>query len=448
MATAWINIAASVGGQIVNIIAWFKLLQVQAAVTGVAMQQSFLKSNFVAAGAGILAFVAIVFGGNEILKRIFPEYAKTAEETIERIKKSWAVDDVSAWLIQPFITAYAGYARLWALVQFQYGQFVNNMIITTNKLIEALTFGMVKSSIKMVPVIDYTKLNFDEMILKSLGLGKTTTNINTTNKTTGSTSPAPATALGLEMPEIEALRKQLEVDLSVQESQNDVRLEQMRQEQKALEVERDAIKAQIESKRALNETDQDIIVLESSVSNLDTRIEILGKQLEAGINVNISGGSKETKYGDGGAQSQEWAANYLAGLGSGSQTSPTSSPLSKEQLDAYSAGIHALTGVFIRDNGRAPNQQETIDISNQVIKTMPNIFAAGGYEGIVSKPTMFMVGEAGSEMVKISPLGRMKGSGGTVIIQNITVQGSILAEREVERIADRGLKRDLKRVGF
>lgn len=75
--------------------------------------------------------------------------------------------------------------------------------------------------------------------------------------------------------------------------------------------------------------------------------------------------------------------------------------------------------------------------------------SATGFEGITNGMTSFIAGEAGREHVKITPLGSNTGSGkGQIINQYITVQGSILAERDVERIANNGLKRDLKRVGF
>ena len=72
--------------------------------------------------------------------------------------------------------------------------------------------------------------------------------------------------------------------------------------------------------------------------------------------------------------------------------------------------------------------------------------AASGFEGMISSPTMFLAGESGAEHVSITPVNR--GGGGQTINQYIIVQGSILAERDVERIANKSLKRDLKRVGF
>ena len=72
--------------------------------------------------------------------------------------------------------------------------------------------------------------------------------------------------------------------------------------------------------------------------------------------------------------------------------------------------------------------------------------AASGFEGLITRPTTFLTGEAGAEHVSITPVG--SSGGGQQIIQYITVQGSILAERDVEKIANNALKRDLKRVGF
>lgn len=84
-------------------------------------------------------------------------------------------------------------------------------------------------------------------------------------------------------------------------------------------------------------------------------------------------------------------------------------------------------------------------ISKVTIPSIPFIAAATGFEGEVTKPTLFLAGEAGNETVSIRPNGR-NGGGQITIIQNIA--GSILAERDVERIAQQGLKKRLKSHGF
>ena len=78
--------------------------------------------------------------------------------------------------------------------------------------------------------------------------------------------------------------------------------------------------------------------------------------------------------------------------------------------------------------------------------TLPTIAAANGFDGMVNSPTLFLTGEAGPEHVSVTPSGKSGGSGSITIIQNI--RGSVLSEREVQRIANRGLKDGLKRLGW
>jgi len=77
---------------------------------------------------------------------------------------------------------------------------------------------------------------------------------------------------------------------------------------------------------------------------------------------------------------------------------------------------------------------------------IPLIQAATGFEGIVSKPTMFMAGEAGAEAVSITP--RSRGSGQTALIINNYFAGSLILERELFKKFDQYFKDQLKRRGF
>jgi hypothetical protein len=75
------------------------------------------------------------------------------------------------------------------------------------------------------------------------------------------------------------------------------------------------------------------------------------------------------------------------------------------------------------------------------------LHSAHGFEGTVTSPTLFMVGEQGPETVSVLPHTTRSsggGTGGTTII----VHGSILSQRELEGIVDRYLKRQLKSIGF
>jgi len=80
------------------------------------------------------------------------------------------------------------------------------------------------------------------------------------------------------------------------------------------------------------------------------------------------------------------------------------------------------------------------------ITPIPLIEAATGFEGMVNKPTMFLAGEAGSEMVSISSRNR-GGSSMTVVINN-NIGGSILTEKKVIDITLNSLKEELRRRGF
>jgi len=57
--------------------------------------------------------------------------------------------------------------------------------------------------------------------------------------------------------------------------------------------------------------------------------------------------------------------------------------------------------------------------------------------GIVTRPTPAVIGEAGPEAV--IPLDKIKGLGGPQIVQNITVRGSVISQRELQRYAIGGL---------
>ena len=80
---------------------------------------------------------------------------------------------------------------------------------------------------------------------------------------------------------------------------------------------------------------------------------------------------------------------------------------------------------------------------------IPTIAAARGFSGVVSRPTMFLAGEAGAETVNITPNGRGNGggSGGSQTVV-INVQGSVISEKQLMKIFDNHQKNNLKRRGF
>lgn len=96
--------------------------------------------------------------------------------------------------------------------------------------------------------------------------------------------------------------------------------------------------------------------------------------------------------------------------------------------------------------GKALPQLNPLTFTPLKITPIPLIEAATGFEGMVNKPTMFLAGEAGSEMVSISSRNR-GGSSMTVVINN-NIGGSILTEKKVIDITLNSLKEELRRRGF
>jgi hypothetical protein len=76
---------------------------------------------------------------------------------------------------------------------------------------------------------------------------------------------------------------------------------------------------------------------------------------------------------------------------------------------------------------------------------IPLIAAAKGFEGMVSNPTMFLAGEAGPEMVSITPRGS---SGGKTIQVFVNIHGSVWSEKEVSNVVLGKLKDQLKSLNF
>ncbi|MGY5148641.1 MAG: hypothetical protein ACW9W3_01090 [Candidatus Nitrosopumilus sp. bin_68KS] len=76
--------------------------------------------------------------------------------------------------------------------------------------------------------------------------------------------------------------------------------------------------------------------------------------------------------------------------------------------------------------------------------SIPTIAAANGFEGMVNNPTNFMVAENSPEYVSVTPLSKQPSTG---ITMNITVQGSILSERQLQKVVSDGLKSRLKQRG-
>ncbi|MEO9307490.1 MAG: hypothetical protein ABI342_04155 [Nitrososphaera sp.] len=95
--------------------------------------------------------------------------------------------------------------------------------------------------------------------------------------------------------------------------------------------------------------------------------------------------------------------------------------------------------------GPAPGQSNN---SGGIFNGATGIFAADGFDGIVSDATHFVAGEAGPEAVHIEPLSKPGNQGGITIIMNNTIQGSLLADQDFESKVEATLKKGLLAAGF
>jgi len=429
MVTAWVNIAASVGTQIASIITMIKVMEAQGKLSALS-----LKTAFSTVFLPILIVLAGLYAESIIFEKLFP---KTFKNIQEQIKANWGIDDPTGMLAVA-VGAYLGWIAMFNELKLATNSTVEFIWDSFRELIKQLSFGLVSlPSIKIVGVMATQDLIAQEK--QRLGF-KPNEGFNAAGDWIGKSGDISNNAsLELEK-EFKALRNQLEEDLAVAESRNEVMREQQAQLQK-----------EIDQQLKLNNTNlnlsNDVIDLNYTTSSLgDINNELIESQTDVvksidelikdGIPVNIigggmGGGGTNISYASGNMVDQTWATNYLAGMGSGGNSQGESE--------------ETLLGILIQNN-RATDEQKRRYWELRRAK-LESKSAASGFEGIISKPTTFLIGEAGPEMVSIKPLGN-KSSGGTTIIQYLTVQGSILAEREVERIADRSLKRDLKRVGF
>ena len=113
-------------------------------------------------------------------------------------------------------------------------------------------------------------------------------------------------------------------------------------------------------------------------------------------------------------------------------------------------GASAISG-FIGSNGKMySSASEAIRNNTQPIVQkggkIVGYKAANGFDGMVNSPTMFLAGEAGPENVSITPT-RSKSGGGAIVVNNY-VSGSVISERELEKITMDTVKNILKRAGF
>jgi TP901 family phage tail tape measure protein len=105
----------------------------------------------------------------------------------------------------------------------------------------------------------------------------------------------------------------------------------------------------------------------------------------------------------------------------------TGRPLGAKEVRIVNQALTNLAVLeTIRENQATENQEKFRERIDDLAASGGYKAAAGGYDGMVSKPTLFLAGEAGAEHVNITPSSRMNGgftgSGGSNLNFNFTVQ--------------------------
>ena len=92
--------------------------------------------------------------------------------------------------------------------------------------------------------------------------------------------------------------------------------------------------------------------------------------------------------------------------------------------------------ISIPDIPGVPGRGQSFDL-------IPDIAAANGFDGMITKPTTFLVGEAGPEHVKVTPAGRSSSGGsGRPIVVNLVMDGRVVSKQMIPhlRAVERGLQ--------
>lgn len=123
-------------------------------------------------------------------------------------------------------------------------------------------------------------------------------------------------------------------------------------------------------------------------------------------------------------------------------------------VDAVRNAINALTqallSAFARNTSVSISQVGNSYSGQQGSSVVNSLHKASGFDGIVTSPTFFKVGEAGAERVVVEPLSgrRGGGDGGLTVITTVNVSGSVRSDRELAGFIDDSLKRSLKDRGW
>lgn len=115
-------------------------------------------------------------------------------------------------------------------------------------------------------------------------------------------------------------------------------------------------------------------------------------------------------------------------------------------INGIISGVEAALNAIARLSGGGGISLGRVSIA---APSIPLIAAANGFNGMVTRPTLFLTGERGREHVKVTPGGlQAGGSGGATIVNNFNVEGSIRSDNDFLRMVDKYFVREAHRRGW
>jgi len=362
--------------------------------TASAMTQALVQLAATSKGAAALAgaawalvFVGAIYGALLAVAALSPQFAEQFAAIIDDIKSRYDVDGLTAFLMSPWEAMRIDLTLLWFNMAKGFTDLINTWITGVNFL----------RSLVGLELFDMLKAPAYPADLARINLGHISGGAAPGGKPTGFAKLMESITSGPEMSDfLSSQNKQYEALLKNAEKQfqntavTDANTQGLQANEEVMKFMNDALKVGTD---ATLQAEQTTSLATNAISNLTTEVKTLNTK---GISI---------------------AGKASGGIGAGGGFY---NDLSFAQ--AYEAG-------------------KGLDLSGKRLR------AASGFEGIVTGMTPILAGEAGPEHVKITPLSQMSKTGGTTVVLYMTVQGSIHATRDIEKIAMDGLKKGLKAVG-
>lgn len=374
------------------------------------------------AGTGmILAFVSGFYSSIFLVTALSPVFAKNVIALMDGIKKAYNVDGLTAFLLLPWIAFQLTVYDIWDKMTGAWADFVNTVRVGINPLIQGFNaLEQARATItgtkaQLAQEVGYATPTH---LVKELRFKMQNPNVLT----------GPAGTTGGPLSQIQDLIKMIQSPTST--STNNPLFEAQLEDAKKTYQNTLATITQTNSVKASNEVTHFLIGVNQT--QVDATQTLSGyTQTSNGLTVTLIKANTAVAS----------QVNKLATEGIKVNIDLTR----KGAVTKATATLPETQGDFDYDKygfgGLRPNV--TYDATGH-----PHItYAQHGFEGMVTKPTMFLAGESGSEHISIRPIGKGS-SGGQPMIVQINVAGSIWSTRDLQQMIDDYFKTRFKGLGY